>query len=588
MAKLNAFPVYKRLLLSIKPYLFLFIVGMVATAANSGIDAALAWMIKPVINKGFIARDQAFIRILPLGIVVVFALRGLTGFLSDYCITRVGRNIVMDYRQKAFSHLLKLPAYFFDKNSSGQLLSRLVYNIEQIAQATTDSLSMLVQEGSMAIGLIVVMILLSWQLTLFFMLAAPVMALILRYTSKRMRHLSTKLQDTMADVTHVAEESIEGYKVIRTFGGEQYEINKFNQVTNINRQREMKVIVTDSLGSSSVQMIASVVIAATLIMATSSVFKISPGTFAAMIASTFALLRPLRRLTQINSRIQKGIAGAQSVYELLDLKPEQDTGTISLTRAKGAIEYKNVSFHYPETEKTVLQNISFKVNPGEVIAIVGKSGGGKSTLVNLLPRFYDIEKGEIFIDGVNIRDYKLMDLRNQFALVSQHVTLFNDTIAHNIAYGRLHDASEKDIFHAAEMAHAMEFIEHLPQGLQTLIGENGVLLSGGQRQRLAIARAILKNAPILILDEATSALDTESERHIQAALQELMRKRTTLVIAHRLSTIENADRILVIDHGRIVEIGTHQQLLQTKGHYAKLHTMQFKDYELADTELVSL
>lgn len=569
--------VYRRLLKSLAPYWLLFAIGMVGTAGNSGIEATLAWLVKPIINKGFIARDEAFLHLLPLAIVGIFIARGISGFLSDYCITRVGRNVVMDFRQQVFAHFLKLPATFYDQHSSGQLLSALIYNVEQIAQATTDSLLIVVQEGCLAIGLLIVMFATSWQLSLLFVFAAPVMILIFRFSSKRMRKVSGKVQETMANVTHVAEESIEGYKVIRTFGGEAYEMAKFNQATQLNRQREMKVIVASSLGTTGVQVIASIVIAITLMLATSTLLEISAGSFAAMIAAAVALLRPVRRLTQVNNRIQKGLAGAQSVFALLDRPLEQDEGQISLERAQGRIEFNAVNFNYPGTEKTVLRQINLTIKSGEVIALVGKSGSGKSTLVNLLPRFYDIVSGQILIDGIPIKDYRLADLRKQFAFVSQHVTLFNDTIAHNIAYGRTADVGEKEILEAAQAAHALDFIEQLPQGLQALVGENGVLLSGGQRQRLAIARAILKDAPILILDEATSALDTASERHIQAALEGLMRNRTTLVIAHRLSTIENADRIVVLDQGQIVEIGSHRELLQLGGHYARLHALQFKE-----------
>lgn len=568
---------YRRLFKAIAPYWILFVIGILGTTGNSGIDAMMAWLVKPVINKGFIARDEAFIRILPLAIVIIFIARGVTGFLSDYCITRVGRNVVMDFRQQVFAHFLKLPAAFYDQNSSGQLLSILIYNVEQIAQASTDALLIVVQEGCLAIGLIIVMFSVSWELTLLFVVTAPLMVLIFRYTSKRMRKVSSKVQETMGHVTHVAEETIEGYKVIRTFGGEHYEADKFNQATRLNRQREMKVIIADSLGTTGVQLLSSIVIAATLMLATSSVLKISAGSFAAMIAAAVALLRPVRRLTQVNNRIQKGLAGAQSVFALLDRPVEQDQGVIPLLRSQGNIAYQAVSFSYPNTTHQVLQDINLEINSGEVIALVGKSGSGKTTLVNLLPRFYDVTAGKILIDGVDIRDYKLADLRQQFALVSQHVTLFNDTIAHNIAYGRLGTVTEAEIKEAAKAAHAWEFIEHLPQQLNTLVGENGVLLSGGQRQRLAIARAILKNAPILILDEATSALDTESERHIQAALEDLMRHRTTLVIAHRLSTIENANRIVVMEQGKIIEMGTHQTLLQQQGAYARLHALQFRN-----------
>lgn len=570
----NFYQLYKRLFLSTKPYLWFLVSGVLCTALTSGVDAGLAWMIKPIINQGLIDRDPIFIRILPIAIIAIFILRGIFVFLSSYYIQNVGRSVVRDLRQQIFAHLLRLPASFYDTESSSQLLSRLIYNVEQVAEATTSALLLIVQESMLAIGLIVVMFLLSWKLTLFFMLIFPLMIVLSRYTNRRIRRLSLNVQKSIAEVSHIAGESIEGYRVIRVFGGEKYEIAKFTQATESNRQREMKIVSTNVLGTAAIQVILSFSIAATLMVATSPAVAVSAGGFAAIITSMFTLLRPIRRINQTNNLIQKGLAGAQSIFELLDMTPEKDTGTFPLIRSKGSVTYKKVSFAYPGTHKPVLKEISFQVAPDETIALVGRSGGGKSTLVSLLPRFYDATQGEILIDGINIGDYRLSDLRNQFSLVSQHITLFNDTISRNISYGRLDEVNEADIIQAAEAAHAIDFIRELPQQFNTLIGENGVLLSGGQRQRLAIARALLKNAPILILDEATSALDTESERHIQAALETLMQHRTTLVIAHRLSTIENADRILVIDHGSVVEIGSHSELLRREGHYTKLYTMQ--------------
>lgn len=573
----GSFQLYKRLFRSVKPYAWFFVIGIVCTACASGVDAGLAWLIKPIINQGLIERDPIFIRILPIAIVGIFILRGLFVFLSSYCIQNVGRSVVRDLRQEIFAHLLRLPASFYDTASSGQLLSRLIYNVEQVAEATTSALLLIVQESVLAIGLIVVMFLLSWKLTLFFMLIFPGMVLLSRYTSRRIRRLSTNVQQSVAKVSHIAEESIEGYRVIRTFGGEKYESDKFIHASENNRQREMKIVSTNSLGTAAIQIIISFSIAATLMVATLPSMAVSAGSFAALITAMFTLLRPIRRINQTNNLIQKGLAGAQNIFELLDISPEKDTGTLPLIRCKGSINYNQVSFTYPNTQNPVLSNINFHIEPGETIALVGRSGGGKSTLVSLLPRFYDATQGEVLIDGINTCDYRLADLRNQFAIVSQQVTLFNDTIARNIGYGHLSQLNEADILKAAEAAHAMEFIREFPEQLNTLIGENGVLLSGGQRQRIAIARALLKDAPILILDEATSALDTESERHIQAALETLMKHRTTLVIAHRLSTIENAHRILVIDHGCIIEMGTHHELLKRNGHYTKLYNMQFKE-----------
>jgi len=573
----TAYQVYRRLLKTLRPYVWLFAIGMAATIMGSLVDAGLTWLVKPVVDKGFIARDMTFIKWLPLGVIAIFLLRGVTSFSSTYCLTRVGRFVVMEFRQKMFHHLLRLPASYYDQHSSGQLLSMIIYNAEQIAEATTFALLTVVQEGLLAVGLVSVMFILSWKLSLFILVTVPFIAWLLKLTSRRLRHLSETVQDSVADVTHVAEEAIEGYRVIRTFGGETYEHNKFTRATKVNRQRELKVVVTNALGTASVQLIISIPIALILYLATQQFLHISTGSFAAIIAAMVSLRRPLRRLTRVNSMIQKGVAGAKSIFALLDEDVEKDSGSLTVSRARGKIDFNQVAFCYPTTEKYALSELTFTINPGETVALVGRSGSGKSTLVNLLPRFYQVSSGHIFIDDHNVNDYRLADLRQQFSLVSQQVILFNDTVAANIAYGAFDSCNEQDIVAAAKAAHAMEFISDLPNGLHTMVGENGVLLSGGQRQRIAIARALFKNAPILLLDEATSALDTESERLIQAGLEKLMKNRTTVVIAHRLSTIESADRILVMNQGRIVETGKHHELLALGGRYAKLYALQFAD-----------
>jgi len=572
----NGHKTYRRLLKYVRPHWPLFGLGMLAVALSSCVDAGFTWMLKPILDKGFIARDALFIKWMPLLIIIGFAFRGITSFVADYCIAWVGRTVVMALRQDLFEHVLHLPASFYDQYSSGQILSTLIYNIEQVSRACTDAVVTLVRENFLIAGLVGVMLINSWQLTLLFLITVPILATIARKSSRRLRKLSHQVQGAVGDVTHVAEEAIEGYRVVRLFGGEQYEIKKFNQVTTYNQQREMKAIATSALTSPIVQMIAGLVIAATIFLATLHTFQISAGAFTSMVAAMLAMLKPMRNLTNVNSSLQKGIAGAQSIFELLDKPTELDLGTKRIIRAKGEITFTKLDFSY-ESGKKVLEDINFSISPGQTVALVGRSGSGKTTLISLLQRLYDSYSGQILIDGIEIRDLKLGDLRQQFALVSQHVTLFNDTIANNIAYGQFTAAGEEAISQAARTAHALEFIHELPEGMQTQVGENGLRLSGGQRQRLAIARAVLKNAPILILDEATSALDTESERHIQAALDDLKRNRTTLVVAHRLSTVENADIILVLDAGRIVEAGTHNELLIRNGQYARLYQMQFKD-----------
>lgn len=573
----NGHVVYKRLLGYSSVYWRAFVLGIFGTVVSSGADATFAWLIKPLLDKGFIQRDIGFIHWLPAILIFAFLIRNGAGYLSNYYMSWAGRKVVTRFRQDLFAQYLRLPASYLDNTTSGQLLSKLIYNTEQVAKASTDSIVTVVQESCFILGLIIVMFINSWELSLLFIVVAPFVAVIAKISSKRMRKLSQNVQKSMSGVTQIAEEGLEGYRVIRTFGAQDYEIAKFNALSEKNREREMKTISTNTISTSAVQLVAAVLIAGTVYLATAKITHITAGTFVSIIAAMLAMLKPMRNLTTVNSTIQKGIAGAESIFAVLDEAPEPDHGEKCLGRAKGDVLFEKLNFTYQSTHKTVLHDISFHISPGQTAALVGRSGSGKSTLVSLLPRFYDNYTGNIFIDNINIRELTLKDLRAQLALVSQHVTLFNDTIGNNIAYGRMGEVSEAEIISAAESAYAMEFIRHLPDGLNTLIGENGVLLSGGQRQRIAIARALLKNAPILILDEATSALDTESERHIQAALEKLMQNRTTLVIAHRLSTIEKADKIMVLDNGYIVESGTHQELLNLNGVYTRLHQGQFKD-----------
>ncbi len=578
----NAAIIYVRLFKYVRHYWLSLVIAMLAGMIYSGIDAWFVYFLKPLLNKGLVEKNLHFLRWAPLLVLIAFASRGMASFFSTYNIAFVSRSVILRLRQDIFAHLQRLPARFYDHSTSGQILSVLLYSVDQVANAGADVLTTAIQASFLIIGLLIVMFSISWKLSLMYFIIIPLVTVIMRIGSLRVRRISLSIQETVADMTHCAEESIDGYKVVRGFDGQENEIDKFNAATEVNRKREMKLITARSMSVSGVQLVAALALSATLYVATLDIAHslLSPGGFVAMVAAMLALLKPMKDLTTMQNKLYRGLAGAQTVFEFLDQKPEVDTGTIPLKRAKGRIEFSEVNFAY-DVEKTVLHDINFKVQPGEVVALVGRSGSGKSTIVNLLPRFYTDYSGQILLDGVSIRDYRLTDLRLQFSMVSQNVTLFNDTIAHNIAYGRLSDVTEEQILQAAEAAYALDFIQELPQGIHTLIGENGVLLSGGQRQRIAIARAILKNAPILILDEATSALDTESERYIQAALEELMRHRTTLVIAHRLSTVEHADKIIVFDQGKIIEMGNHTDLLAEDGLYAKLYKMQFKEAEPA-------
>jgi subfamily B ATP-binding cassette protein MsbA len=577
--KIYDFGLYRRIVKYLKNYWIAFVLAMLGNIVYSGIDAWVTYLLKPILDKGFIARDAHFLHVLPLFILALFIFRGAASFVGDYFISYVSRGVIMRFRQEIFGRLMKLPAYFFDNNSTGKILSIIIYNVEQISSASADTLTDLVQNGFFVLGLIVVMFSISWKLSLIFLLIVPPLAIVVDRSNRRLRRINRDIQHKMGDVTCIAEEAIEGYKVIRSFGGEEYETSKFNAATNRNRQFDLKTVTTKSLTSALTPFLAGSVLILIIYLATSNYhgLSLSAGAFVSLVAAMMALIKPLKRFTSLMASIQRGLAGAQSVFELIDEPAEKDEGAVNIDRVRGKVRYQGVTFSYPKSEKIVLNNVSFDIEPGKIVALVGHSGGGKSTIASLLPRFYDVEQGAIYIDDVNVKDYKLSNLRQQFAVVSQHVTLFNDTVRHNIAYGQFAAVSDAEVIHAAKMANAWEFIEQMPKGLDTLVGENGVLLSGGQRQRIAIARAILKNAPILILDEATSALDTNSERLIQSALDELMKCRTTLVIAHRLSTIEHADKILVVEHGAIVENGTHDELMEQDGYYAKLHNMQFRN-----------
>ena len=566
---------FKRLLSFAKPYKLGFVVAVIGMLGYAAIDVYFLSKLEPLIDEGLTGENMDFMKWAPVFIIACFLIRGLCHFVGNYCLAWVGNNVVADLRQKLFEHIMAMPVPYHDKESTGTLISKLTFDTEQVLQTTSKSILTLVQQGAFVLGLLVMMFYKSWQLSAIFFLIVPLVAVIVTTVSRRFRKISKNIQGAMGEVTSAAEQTFNGHKVVLTFGGQEREAKRFGQINKHNRQQRMKMVATKAASVPLIQVIASFALAFIFYVVTlESMQDIQPGTFVAVVTYMTMLLRPLKLLTTVNSDFQKGMAACTSIFAVLDQDKEKDTGDKPLEKSDGNIEFKNVNFSYQGAEKTTLKDLSFSVKPGETLALVGRSGSGKSTASSLLLRFYDATSGEVLIDGENIQHYKLDDLRHQFAYVSQQVVLFNDTLANNIAYGRP-GASEEEIIAAAKSAHVYEFAQNMPQGIHTNIGENGAELSGGQRQRVAIARALLCDAPFLILDEATSALDTESERHIQEALQVLQQNRTCIVIAHRLSTIENADNIIVLEQGKIVEQGEHKTLLEKNGAYAQLHSLQF-------------
>ncbi|MFW0701089.1 lipid A ABC transporter ATP-binding protein/permease MsbA [Pantoea sp. R13S299] len=568
---------FGRLWPMISPFRLGLLAAGVALIVNAAIDPFMLTLLKTLLDDVIGRKNPGILVWMPLVIIGLILIRGVSGYISSYCISWVSGKVVMALRCRLFRHLMGMPVAFFDQQSTGTLLSRISYDCEQVASSSSGSLVTVVREGASILGLFVLMFYYSWQLSLILLVLAPIVSLAIRIVSRRFRSISKNMQNTMGQVTSHAEQMLKGHKEVLMFGGQQVETSRFEQVSNKMRRQGMKMVSATSLSDPIIQLLASSALAFVLYAASfpSVMATLTAGSISAVFSAMLMLMRPLKSLTNVNAQFQRGMAACQTLFAILDTEQEKDDGTRVIERATGNIEFRDVTFTYPGAETPALQHINLTIPAGKTVALVGRSGSGKSTLASLLTRFYDIDSGEILLDGHDLRNYTLASLREQVALVSQHVHLFNDTVANNIAYARTDVFSREAIEKAAQMAHAMEFINKMDNGLDTVIGENGVLLSGGQRQRIAIARALLRDSPILILDEATSALDTESERAIQSALETLQQDRTTLIIAHRLSTIEKADEILLVEDGKIVERGSHQQLLQKNGAYARLYQMQF-------------
>ncbi len=571
--------IYRRLWLYVAPHKLIGLVAVIGMAASAVIEASLVYLLRPLMDEALVARNLEATRWLPVAFVFIFAARGITGFATEASLGWIGRTVISSLRRDVFRKFLTLPTRFFEERSTGPLLSRMTYNVEMVAESVTNVVTIAIRDVLTLIAAIGVMLLQSPKLAAFVAILIPILAVLVRVLGVAFRRYSSRIQDSVGEVTQVTEEIVTGNRIVKIFGGYDYEKQRLDEVDERNRKQNLKLIRVRAMGVAVTQTVFGIGVAGVIYMAglESLDGNMTAGQFISFLGAMLWMLQPVRRITNVNATLQRGVAAAGSLFEVIDEPDEVDTGTEVANRVKGSVEFRNVCFTYNQKTDAILDDISVVVESGRSLAIVGHSGSGKSTLVSLLPRFYDVDSGEILLDGIPTRDYTLKSLRDNISLVSQDVVLFNDSILNNLAYGELKQHSHEDLLQAAEAAHVLEFANQLPDGLNTKVGDRGVLLSGGQRQRIAIGRALLKNAPVLILDEATSSLDTKAERRIQQALDELMKNRTTLVIAHRLSTVEHADCIIVLDRGRIVESGTHQELLDRDGQYAALYRLQFSE-----------